>query len=106
MKFNLPQPAPKPPIDTAVRLGNVYPCKGGGKTHYWIVVGFNERTVNLLGVNSDEMCYGKPTCDADLFALAPSEDRAVIECPACDKQYWVQGGYRPQYTSAFAEEDL
>ncbi len=57
-------------------------------------------------MNTDEMCYGKPTCDADLFALAPREDRAVIECPACDKQYWVQGGYRPQYTSAFAEEDL
>lgn len=57
-------------------------------------------------MDTDEMCYGKPTCDADLFALAPNEDRAVIECPACDKQYWVQGGYTPHYISAFSEEDL
>lgn len=57
-------------------------------------------------MDSDEMSYGKPTCDEDLFALAPNEGRAVIECPACDKQYWVQGGYTPMYTCAFAEEDL
>ena len=57
-------------------------------------------------MNNDEMCYGKPTCEVDLFALAPKEDRAVIECPACGQQYWVQGGYVPQYTSAFAEEGL
>jgi len=67
MKFNLPQPAPKPPIDTTVRLGNVYPCKGGGKTHYWIVVAqimghkpsataekhYTERPLDLLRVHHD-----------------------------------------------------
>ena len=57
-------------------------------------------------MDSDEMNYGKPTCDEDLWALAPNEGRAVIECPACDQQYWVQGGYRPQYTSAFSEDEL
>lgn len=57
-------------------------------------------------MDADEMSYGRPTCDTDLWALAPGEDRAVIECPACDKQYWVQGGYQPHYTSAFSEEDL
>lgn len=57
-------------------------------------------------LDEDEMNYGKPTCDEDLWALAPEEGRAVVECPACDQQYWVQGGYRPQYTSAFSEEEL
>lgn len=53
VRFNLPTPAPQPAFDTSVRLGNVYRCKGGGKTHWWIIVGISERTVNLLGVNSD-----------------------------------------------------
>jgi hypothetical protein len=53
VKFNLPTPAPRPAIDSSVRVGNVYPCKGGGKTHYWIVIGLSERTVNLLGINAD-----------------------------------------------------
>jgi hypothetical protein len=69
MKFNLPQPAPKQHIDTTLRLGNVYSCKGGNKTHYWIVVGFDERVVNLLGVNSDGVVtstanYGTHVFDA------------------------------------------
>lgn len=53
MKFNLPTPAPVREFDSSVRVGNVYRCKGGGKTHYWIIVGMSERTVNLLGINSD-----------------------------------------------------
>lgn len=57
-------------------------------------------------MDSDEMCYGKPTCDEDLWALAPEEGRAVVECPACDHQYWVRGSFKPQYTSAFSEEEL
>lgn len=57
-------------------------------------------------MDMDEMRYGKPTSEADLFALAPEEGRTVIECPACDKQYWVKGGFIPHYTSAFAEEEL
>lgn len=42
----------------------------------------------------------------DLYALAPDEGRECIECPVCDKEYWVQGGYVPHYTSAAAEELL
>ena len=53
-----------------------------------------------------EMTEEEMDCEANLFALAHNEERAVIECPVCDKQYWVQGGWKPQYTSAFAEEEL
>lgn len=44
--------------------------------------------------------------DDDLFALAPNEERTSVTCPQCGTSYWVQGGYKPTYTSAFAEEDL
>lgn len=47
-------------------------------------------------------------CDAgtDVFGMAPSEEREAIDCPSCDKNFWVQGGYTPEYTTAFAEEEL
>ena len=54
-------------------------------------------------MTTDEMLDNS---DDDLFALASDEGRACIECPVCDKAYWVQGGYVPHYTSAFAEEEL
>lgn len=57
-------------------------------------------------LDADEMLYGAPTCDEDLHALAPNEGRAVVKCPACDREYWVEGGYVPHYTSAFSEEEL
>ena len=57
-------------------------------------------------LNTDEMLCGKPMCDEDLFGLALSEGTTVIQCPLCDKEYWVKGGYAPQYTSAFSEEEL
>ena len=44
--------------------------------------------------------------DEDLFAIAPKEGRCVVECPNCDKEFWVEGSYMPQYTTAFAEEEL
>lgn len=53
MKFNLPTPLPEPERDETLRIGNVYACKGGGKTTFWIVVGIDERAVNLLGINRD-----------------------------------------------------
>lgn len=67
MKFTIPQPAPRPAIDTSVRVGNVYPCKGGGKTHYWIVVGLTDRTVNLLGINSDGVVTSTANYGAHVF---------------------------------------
>jgi len=44
----------------------------------------------------------------DLWALAPEEGRTKVICPyvLCEKPYFVQGGYRPQYTSAIDEDDL
>lgn len=42
----------------------------------------------------------------DLFALAPDEGREEVECPSCDKSYWLQGAYVPQYHSAINEDDL
>lgn len=43
---------------------------------------------------------------ADLWALAPREEVAALKCPVCDLEFWVKGSYRPQYTTAFAEEQL
>lgn len=51
MRFNLPTPTA--PLEDVLELGNVYACKGGGKTAYWIVVGIGDRSVNLLGINRD-----------------------------------------------------
>lgn len=67
MKFNLPQPAPNQLPDTSLRVGNVYRCKGGGKTHYWIVIGLTERTVNLLGINSDGAVTSTSNYGAHVF---------------------------------------
>jgi hypothetical protein len=67
MKFNVPQPAPRPALDTSLRIGNVYPCKGGGKTHYWVVVGLSERSVNLLGINSDGVVTSTANYGAHVF---------------------------------------
>lgn len=54
MKFNVPQPpVPLLPEGLEPVVGNVYACKGGGKTRYWIVIGISDRTVNLVGVNSE-----------------------------------------------------
>lgn len=57
-------------------------------------------------LDTDEMLFGKPTCEEDLFALAPDEGTTVIQCPACDLEYWTKGGFTPHYTSAAAEEEL
>lgn len=34
-----------------LRVGNVYPCHGGKKTRYWIVIGLSERAVHMVGIN-------------------------------------------------------
>jgi len=55
-------------------------------------------------MNTDDMLDSD--CEEDLFALAPNEESAAVTCPQCDKEYAVQGGYRPHYTSAFSLEEL
>lgn len=57
-------------------------------------------------LDDDEMQYGSPTCDEDLYLLAIDESVAVIECPLCDKSYAVLGGFKRHYTSSFSSEDL
>lgn len=44
----------------------------------------------------------------DLWALAPNEGQAEVICPdvLCGETFHVQGGYRPQYTTAISEDDL
>lgn len=54
----------------------------------------------------DEMNFGAPVAVTDLWAIAPNEESTTIQCPVCDEMYWVQGGYKPEYTSAFSEEEL
>lgn len=43
--------------------------------------------------------------DTDLFALAPNEDGANINCPSCKLKFWVRGGYKPEYETFKDEED-
>lgn len=46
------------------------------------------------------------SCQQNLFDIAPAEEIVPTKCPLCDGGFWVQGGYRPHYTTAFAEEEL
>ena len=74
MKFNLPTPLPHPERDETLRIGNVYPCKGGGKTRFWIVIGLDDRSVNLVGINSDGVVtstqnYGRHVFEGNTCSL-------------------------------------
>lgn len=44
--------------------------------------------------------------EVDLWALAPREESATVQCPQCDKEYAVRGGYRAHYTSTFTMDEL
>lgn len=46
------------------------------------------------------------SCDEDLFAIAPNEAEAKLECIQCEQEFIVQGGYKPFYSTAFASEEL
>jgi hypothetical protein len=67
MKFNLPTPCPTPDLDATLRIGNIYACKGGGKTSFWIVIGLTERTVNLIGINRDGVITSTANYGAHVF---------------------------------------
>lgn len=74
MKFNLPAPMPHPEPDDKLRVGNVYACKGGGKTAFWIVIGLDDRGVNLVGINRDGVVtstqnYGRHVFEGPASAL-------------------------------------
>ncbi len=42
----------------------------------------------------------------DLFAIAPNEGRAELDCPACGQHYHIKGSYCPQYCTSLSEDDL
>ena len=77
MKFNLP--IEPDTIDTSeLRVGNVYKCKGGGKTSFWIVINFDDRSVQLIGINREGVitsatAYGRHVFDnsTTLFRREP-----------------------------------
>lgn len=41
-----------------------------------------------------------------LYDLAHNEGCTTANCPSCDLTFWVQGGYSPHFSTAFAEELL
>jgi hypothetical protein len=54
MKFNLAAAPPDPPPSTLVGLvGNVYRCKGGNKSKYWVIVSVHNRTCVCLGLDDE-----------------------------------------------------
>lgn len=42
----------------------------------------------------------------DIYGIAHAEGTAVIECPICDTEFWLKGGYKPRFSTAVAEELL
>jgi hypothetical protein len=42
----------------------------------------------------------------DLWDIAPSEGQTECKCVACGKQFFVQGGYVPLWTTAIDQDDL
>jgi len=67
MKFILPEPqAPMDDCDE-LRVGNVYACKGGNKTRYWIVVGIAGASVALIGINTEGIVTSATSYGAHVF---------------------------------------
>ena len=42
----------------------------------------------------------------DIYGIAHCEGIAAIECPICDQEFVIKGGWKPTFSSAFAEELL
>ena len=51
MKFNLDGAPPEPPPSSLV--GNVYRCKGGNKSRYWVIVAVHRGTCVCLGLDEE-----------------------------------------------------
>lgn len=86
MRFNLPEQAVSMEFTSTVQIGNIYACKGGNKTKFWIVIGISERTVNLLGVNAageitSTANYGVHVFESGLFP----ERRVLGFCAGLDQ---------------------
>lgn len=77
MKFNLPAPTVEMQEDEAVRVGNVYKCKGGNKTAYWIVVGADSQSVNLIGINHEGVVSSTANYGIHVFT-SPNFNRKLL----------------------------
>lgn len=53
MHFNVPDKPEKESDLSSLEVGNVYACKGGNKTKYWVVIGLDAKAVHLIGINGD-----------------------------------------------------
>jgi hypothetical protein len=40
-------------MNQPIAIGNIYACKGGQKTDYWIVVGLTDTVVNCVGTDKE-----------------------------------------------------
>lgn len=53
MKFNIPDALQREVQDATVRIGNVYPAKGGKGTAFFVVVAIHKDSACLLGIDRD-----------------------------------------------------
>lgn len=84
MKFNLPEPQPM--IVKSLQVGNVYPCRGGKKTKYWVVIGIADDMCHLIGLNqlgeiSSTASYGVHVFDGSSFVFKRC-DSILGYCPS------------------------
>jgi len=84
MRFNLPTPSAPLLDDESLRVGNIYACKGGGKTAYWIVVGIGDRSVNLLGINKDGLVSSTANYGQHVFESANFNRSVIGFCAGID----------------------
>lgn len=52
-------------------------------------------------LDDDDMHYQ----DVDLWALAPREENADINCPRCGEHFVVSGSYTPEYKTFRTEDE-
>lgn len=68
MKFNVPNGMDDEPSRRhAMAVGNVYKCHGGGKTRFWVVMGFDDRSVSMLGINAEGKVTSATTYGRHVF---------------------------------------
>ena len=85
MKFNLPLELEA--MDSSELLvGNVYKCRGGGKTSFWIVINIDDRSVQVIGINRDGIITSASSYGRHVFDNSTSVFRAkpLGFCPGID----------------------
>lgn len=85
MRFTFP--ADPPPVDSdELRVGNVYKCRGGGKTSFWIVINIDDKSVQVIGINRDGIITSASSYGRHVFDNSTSVFRAkpLGFCPGID----------------------